>query len=118
NVYEPNLGEKRFLVESAANRLGITVLLKGPTDVVSNGITSRLNKTGTPAMTVGGTGDVLVGIVGAFLARGVPLLESAGIGAFLSGLAGESAERELGPNILPTDVIQEIPKILRDLTKE
>ena len=47
-----------------AKKAGIrgTVILKGHTDIITDGTRVRFNRTGDPAMTVGGTGDVLAGV--------------------------------------------------------
>jgi len=51
------------MVEKFAKEYTVTVLLKGPTDIISSGGRTYLNPKNTPAMTVGGTGDILSGIV-------------------------------------------------------
>ena len=61
--------ERIKLVEKNAKEYGITVLLKGPTDIISNGTTTYLYKKKIPAMTVGGTGDVLSGLVAGLLSK-------------------------------------------------
>ncbi|MBU1940826.1 MAG: NAD(P)H-hydrate dehydratase, partial [Candidatus Thermoplasmatota archaeon] len=55
------------LVATWAKQHHITILLKGPTDIISDGKQIKINTTHNEAMTVGGTGDVLAGIVGALL---------------------------------------------------
>jgi len=40
----------------------MTILLKGPTDIISDGNKTFVNVKKIPAMTVGGTGDVLSGM--------------------------------------------------------
>ena len=50
-------------VQSVAKEYGITVLLKGAVDVISDGRRVGVNKTHNSAMTVGGTGDMLSGLV-------------------------------------------------------
>ncbi|GAB4315634.1 MAG: bifunctional ADP-dependent NAD(P)H-hydrate dehydratase/NAD(P)H-hydrate epimerase [Promethearchaeota archaeon] len=107
--------ERAGAAAEAAAKFGLTVLLKGPVDVASDGTTTRFNATGTPAMTVGGTGDVLAGLVGAFLARRVPPVDAAALAAFVNGLAGERAESELGPNVVATDVLERVQPVLQDL---
>ena len=53
-----------------AKEFGVTILLKGSTDIISDGITTTyLCKKDVPAMTVGGTGDVLSGLVAGFSLR-------------------------------------------------
>ena len=100
-------------VQKFSSRFRATVLLKGYKDVIASGRRAIINSTGNPFMTVGGTGDVLSGIVGALLAMGIKPMEAAGAGAYLCGEAGNLAAAELGPGMLPTDVIEKIPVILK-----
>lgn len=106
--------DKRIaIVKSKAAEINVTVLLKGPVDIISDGNKVILNRTGTPAMTVGGTGDVLSGVVAALLSKGATPIEAAAAGAMVNGLAGELAESKYGLRILATDVIEELPSILK-----
>jgi hydroxyethylthiazole kinase-like uncharacterized protein yjeF len=97
-----------------ASRSGGVVLLKGHTDVVSDGMQVKLNNTGNPGMTVGGTGDVLSGIVAGLLAQGVDGFRAAVAGAFINGAAGDLAEEQLGYHLTPTDLLEHIPKVMND----
>ncbi len=102
-------------VRELAERLNATVILKGHADEISDGKRTRLNKTGTPAMTGAGTGDVLSGCVSALLSKGMTPFDSACLGAFICGKAGEYATEEKSYGLIATDVIDYIPKVLRDL---
>jgi NAD(P)H-hydrate epimerase len=95
-------------VRTAAKEHGLTVLVKGPTDIVSDGQRVAFNRTHSPAMTVGGTGDALTGISTALLAKGLPPFEAACCAAFVNGLAGEEAARELGLHIVASDIVDKI----------
>ncbi|MDD5420476.1 MAG: NAD(P)H-hydrate dehydratase, partial [Methanomicrobiaceae archaeon] len=64
-----------------------TILLKGATDIISDGSRVRFNRTGTEVMTVGGTGDILAGIIGALFCH-LPAFEAACIAAYANGRAG------------------------------
>ena len=57
----------------AAERLGLTVLLKGSTTVIASpgDTTALVNPTGTPWLATAGTGDVLSGLAGSLLAQGL-----------------------------------------------
>jgi ADP-dependent NAD(P)H-hydrate dehydratase len=101
------------LVEKHAKKYQITILLKGPTDIISNGIKTFLNPKRTPAMTVGGTGDVLSGITAAFLARNKNPLESASAAAYVNGLAGKLVQRKLGLHMVASDLIDVLPSVLK-----
>ncbi len=103
------MDERIKLVEEKSKEFGITVLLKGATDVISDGYTTYLNEKKTPAMTVGGTGDVLSGLVAGLLSRNRNPLESAAAAAFINGLAGECAQKRLGLHMTSMDLLEEIP---------
>ena len=78
------------MVEKNAKKNGSTVLLKGSTDVISNGTTTYLYEKKIPAMTVCGTGDVLSGWVAGMLSKNRNALESAAAATFINGLAGKA----------------------------
>jgi len=101
-------------VQKTARKLGATILLKGPVDVISDGKQVKFNFTGNPGMTVGGTGDVLSGIVGTFLAQGVDPFEAAVAGAFINGAAGDFVWSEKGYHMIPTDILEWIPRVMGD----
>jgi len=110
----PNTKNERIrLVESKAKEFGITVLLKGATDIVSNGTTTYLNEKKTPAMTVGGTGDVLSGLVAGLLSNNRNSLESAAAATFINGLAGKAAQKRLGLHMTSMDLLDEIPSAMK-----
>jgi ADP-dependent NAD(P)H-hydrate dehydratase len=109
--------ERIKLVETKAKEFGITVLLKGATDVVSDGTTTYLNEKKTPAMTVGGTGDVLSGLVAGLLSNNRNPLESAAAATFINGLAGKSAQKRLGLHMTSMDLLDEIPSVMKPFDK-
>ncbi|MDY0293682.1 MAG: NAD(P)H-hydrate dehydratase [Candidatus Methanomethylophilaceae archaeon] len=98
----------------AASRFGSVVVLKGPEDVISDGLSLRRNHTGTPAMTVGGTGDALAGIVAGLLAKGMAPFDAACLGTYICGRAGEAAFCSRSYGMIATDLIEDIPSVLRD----
>ena len=110
---DDNLGNRKKKIEQWAKKLDVTILLKGPTDIISNGKQTKLNNIHNPAMTVGGTGDVLAGIVGSLLSKGIESFNAARIGAFLNGSAGNSAFEKKSYGLIATDIIEEIPNILK-----
>ncbi|MCH8741749.1 NAD(P)H-hydrate dehydratase [Patescibacteria group bacterium] len=105
--------EKIKIVQEEAQRLQTTILLKGEIDIISNGQEVALNKTGTSFLTVGGTGDTLAGIAGALLARGISPFEAGQAAAYINGLAGEISAKKLGESLTATDLIEEIPEVLK-----
>ena len=100
-------------VEKYAKENSLTILLKGPTDIISDGKKTFLNTKKTPAMTVGGTGDVLSGIVAGFLARNRNALEAASAAAFVNGQAGKLVQKKVGLHMTATDLIDVLPNVLK-----
>lgn len=112
-IYQLPEGEKIKQVQEEAARLGVTILLKGKTDIISDGKEVVLNKTHTPYMTTGGCGDALAGVCGALLARGIKPFEAAQAAAYINGRAGELAAQKYKDGLIATDLIKEIPQALK-----
>ncbi len=79
-----------------------------------------VNTTGGPGMAKGGSGDVLAGMLAALLGQkhlgreGGNAPELAADAVFYHGAAGDACARELGEYaMLPTDVVEAIPQVLR-----
>lgn len=108
-----NLDERKSNVEKWAKKLGVTILLKGPIDIISNGERTKLNDIHNESMTVGGTGDVLAGIIGGLLSKGVEPFNAARMGIFINGAAGNLAFEKRSYGLIATDIIEEIPEVLK-----
>ena len=104
--------EKIKQAQAEAQRLQTTILLKGKTDIISNGKEVALNKAGSPYMTVGGCGDSLAGICGALLARNINPFEAAQAAAFINGKAGEIVAQRKKEGLTATELIEAIPEVL------
>ncbi len=98
----------------AAKHKGVTILLKGPIDVVSNGSKARLNRTGAPSMSVGGSGDTLAGLVAAMLAKKLDPFNAALLAAYINGAAGALAYKEKLDYMTALDIVEKIPQVLKD----
>ena len=106
-----------IMVEKFAKEHSVTILLKGPTDIISNGARTYLNPTNTSGMTVGGTGDILSGIIAGMLARNRDALESAVISAYFNGLAGKMTQKKLGYHMTATDLLDVLPAVMKSFDK-
>ena len=109
--------ERIKLVEQNALKYGITVLLKGSTDIISDGKITYLCEKNIPAMTVGGTGDVLSGLVAGLLSNNRNCLESAAAASFICSLAGKEIQSKLGLHITSMDLIDELPNVMKPFDK-
>lgn len=109
--------ERTTLVEKFAKEYSVTILLKGSTDVISNGNKTFVNPKNLASMTVGGTGDVLSGLVAGLLARNRNPVESAVVASYVNGIAGKMAQKKHGLHIIATDLIDNIPAAMKPLDR-
>ena len=105
--------EQIMNVRKMTERYQITIVLKGPVNVVCDKDKVALIKRSTPAMTVGGTGDILSGLAAGFLSKMKPF-DASILGVYFNGVAASLAYRRLGLHIVATDIIDELPKALKD----
>ncbi|WP_441961489.1 NAD(P)H-hydrate dehydratase [Mycolicibacterium houstonense] len=86
-----------------AERLGVTVLLKGNVTVIAEpGAPTYLNPAGQSWAATAGSGDVLSGMIGALLAAGLPAGEAAAAAAFVHARAANLSAADPGPSPAPT----------------
>ena len=104
-------GRKEILMEEAKRR-NATILLKGPTDIISDGERVKMNIVHNEAMTVGGTGDVLAGIASCMLSKKIAPFHSACMAAFVNGMAGNMAYEDYGHGMVAGDIIDYIPDVI------
>ncbi|MBI3640533.1 MAG: NAD(P)H-hydrate dehydratase [Thaumarchaeota archaeon] len=105
--------ERISIVEKYAKENALTILLKGPTDIISDGQKTYLNVKNTPAMTVGGTGDVLSGLVAGMLSKNRNPIEAAAAAVFINGKAGMLAQKDHGLHIVATDLLEFISDAMK-----
>ena len=96
-----------------SSKNNVTILLKGKTDVITDGHFVKKNSTGHPRMAVGGSGDVLAGVCGGLMAKGLTPFESSRLAAYSMGLAGEHCYNNVGPGFLPTDLAVSLSMVLK-----
>ncbi|MBC7968023.1 MAG: NAD(P)H-hydrate dehydratase, partial [Fuerstia sp.] len=89
----------------------LTVVLKGPRTVVTNGARLFVNSTGNSGMATAGSGDVLTGIVASLLGQKMIPFEAAALAVNVHGRAGNSAAFELGQRgMIASDLLRALPK--------
>ncbi|OGZ25097.1 MAG: NAD(P)H-hydrate dehydratase [Candidatus Nealsonbacteria bacterium RIFCSPLOWO2_02_39_8] len=101
------------IVRQEAKKLNAVILLKGRTDIISDGKEIALNKTGSPYIAKGGCGDTLAGICGALMARGLDAFTAGQAGAYINGLAGQIAAKKMKDSLVATDLIEAIPSAIK-----
>ena len=111
-IYQLPEKEKIKMVKEESARLQTTILLKGKTDIISDGKEIALNKAGSLYLTKGGTGDTLAGICGALMSRNIDPFTAAQAAAYINGKAGEIIAQRKKEGLLATDLIEAIPEVL------
>lgn len=101
---------------AAAAKTGGVVLFKGIETVIADPkgqvhIHAAVGDRAVPWLATAGAGDVLAGLITGLLARGFPPLEAATHGTFLH----VEAARSFGPGLIAEDLIEEIPRVLKNL---
>jgi ADP-dependent NAD(P)H-hydrate dehydratase len=103
-------------VHNLAKEYGITIILKGSLNIISDGEQIAAIKRSTPAMTVGGTGDVLSGLTAGLLAKMKPF-EAGAVAIYVNGIAGALAFKEAGLHVIATDLIDHLPTVMKKFDK-
>ncbi len=113
NLPRPLLMDERLAQarQVATGKPGVLVL-KGAQTVIAGGACEELwiNPTGHPGMATGGSGDLLAGMVAGFRAQGLPMREAVATATWFHGAA---ADRLPGPGLIPTDLADQLPELLR-----
>ncbi|HHW89349.1 MAG TPA: NAD(P)H-hydrate dehydratase [Clostridiales bacterium] len=106
------------LAKKFSQEYGAIVVLKSNATIITDGAQVWLNTTGTPAQAKGGSGDVLAGCLGA-LRKILPPLEACYMACYISGSAAILVESQKGSySVLASDVIQNIPNVIKDLIEK
>ena len=108
-------GADRLTAASAlAGELNCIVVRKGHETCITDGTVHYINPTGNPGMAVGGSGDLLAGMITALLGQKLVPLEAAAAGVWLHGKAGDlAADRQGQYAMLPSDMLDELPRLLK-----
>lgn len=105
------------VAKNFSEEYGVVTVLKGKDTLVARDrIECEQNHTGNPGMAVAGMGDVLAGMIVSLMAQGLPVYDAAKAGVYLHGLAADLAAADLTEySLLPTDVIDYIPKAIKEV---
>ena len=112
-IREDRIGTAKYF----ASKYKVYTVLKGAGTVTASPDGEvRINTTGNPGMAKGGSGDVLAGMVGSLLAQGKEAFTAAFAAVCLHGAAGDRCADRLSQHaMLPTDLIEALPAVFREL---
>jgi ADP-dependent NAD(P)H-hydrate dehydratase len=111
-----DLEQQIKLVKRVAKEYGLTVILKGFWNIVTDGDQVYVIPRSTPSLTVGGTGDVLSGLVAGYLTKYKPI-HACLLGLFFNGMAGLNLFNKLGLHMIASDLLFELPRVMKDYDK-
>ncbi len=106
------VGERVFKI---SKNFGITILLKGPIDIISGRSGWYYVGGGSAGMTKGGTGDVLAGIAAALFTRSDDPLLTAATASYINKKVGETLEEKNAWFFNSSDLVKQMPKVLKEI---
>lgn len=107
-----------ILAQEFSKRYGVITVLKSNSTIITDGDEVYINTTGTPAQAKGGSGDVLAGCIGA-MQKVLPILKACYAACYICGRAAIMAESQKGSySVLASDVIDNIPAVIKDLIQK
>ncbi len=101
----------------ASRKNNAVILLKGEVDEVVSPTESVKVTGGNAGMTKGGTGDVLAGLVASLYCKNDDPFLVASAASYINKKAGESLEKSMGIYFNASDLVSEIPKVMKDLVQ-
>lgn len=113
-------GDRLGAARAFARYYGCLLVLKGHNTIIAlpNG-ECFVNATGNSGMAKGGSGDVLGGMILALLGQKMNPVRAAVCAVYLHGRAGDLAAADKGEyGMLPTDLIEQIPYAIKELTEQ
>ena len=119
-IITPHPGELDRVVTHAGNeqallKTGVSILLKGQEDKVYTVDKQLLVGGGNPGMTKGGTGDALAGLVAGLSVFTDDPFAAAVVASFVNKQAGDRLYTEVGPFFKTNALVEEIPRVLKEL---
>lgn len=104
--------------KSFAKKYDITILLKGPTSIITDGKDVALVDRGTAGMATAGSGDVLSGIISGMIFQIENTFDAVVAACFVNGMAGEAAAAEYGEiSMLSSDTAKNVAKVIKLLSE-
>lgn len=127
-VLTPHMGEFKRLCDFSleddilcvakefAEKHQITLVLKGPYTIVTDGHESYRIQAGNEAMASGGMGDVLAGIITSLLGQGYTAMTAAILGVYIHGYTGDNIAKD-HYTVIPSLLIDRIPISMKAIIK-
>ena len=107
------------IAKDFAKEYNLTLVLKGANTVIASPKGEiYINSTGNSGLSRGGSGDVLSGIIASLSAQGLSPLIASIVGVFIHGYSADKIASDTSKQaMLPTDVINALPKVFGEFEK-
>jgi hydroxyethylthiazole kinase-like uncharacterized protein yjeF len=112
-VFGERINENDAFIQKKAKEYQCVILCKGEKDIVCSPDERVSISGGNAGMTKGGTGDVLAGLVAALACKNDIFL-AAKAGSFFNKKAGESLFQRVGYYFNASDLLREIPRVMKE----
>lgn len=112
-IVTPHQGEYERLQGTISGE--VTILLKGLVDEVSFGDKRELIGGGNPGMTKGGTGDALAGLAAGLYSFCDDPFAVAVVASYVNKRAGDKLYESVGPFFTTNQLVEQIPKTLKEV---
>lgn len=103
-----------FIAKEFAKKWNVTLVLKGPYTIVTDGENSYRVMSGNKSMSSGGMGDTLAGIITSLLGQKYSPLDAALLGVYIHGYAGDEIAKE-SYTVVASQLIEKIPFVMHKL---
>jgi NAD(P)H-hydrate epimerase len=101
-------------VQKWAKEMGVTIVCKGPQDIIADKNEMAINETGNALMTVGGTGDALAGLLATLIAQKLPVFEACEAATRIWGEIGDAMAKKQSA-LRTMDMIEALPFHLKNV---
>jgi NAD(P)H-hydrate epimerase len=108
------------LAKRYAKETGVTLLLKGTSTIITDGVRVFITDKGSPSMATAGSGDVLSGIICGICSQNIngDILLNVACGAYVNGRSGELAAENVNTvSALSSDTVSAIPTAISEIIK-
>jgi len=111
-VFPKLMGSRVDRAMQAAALTKAVIVLKGPQTIIARpGREAVINGHASPYLAKAGTGDVLAGMIAGLVAQDMACFEAACAAVWMHG----EASRLIGPGLVASDIVGQIPGVLRRL---
>ena len=112
-LHQKDHPEHKDIVCTIADERNVTMILKGPVDIIAGAEGSCAEiKGGNAGLTVGGTGDALAGLIAGLMAQGISPTDACTMGTTIIKRAATTLHHEKGFGFTTMDVIGEIAHLI------